>query len=112
MKVTTRIMLTRCAARTIRHRCLHITMAKRGTQSRFTQLSISSKTFVQSGSWSLKIRAEQATTRNLNILERHLSGESTKAIAKHYKLSRSRIWQICAGLKRALKKKAQEHVND
>ena len=52
------------------------------------------------------------TRRNFDILERHLSGEKTTDIAKHYNLSRSRIWQIYTVLKRALKKKAQEHVND
>ena len=51
------------------------------------------------------------TKRNFDILERHLSGESTRSIAKRYKLSRSRIWQIYTVLKKALKKKMAEQSN-
>lgn len=51
------------------------------------------------------------TERNFDILERHLSGESTRSIAEHYKLSRSRIWQIYTVLKKSLKKKMAEQGN-
>jgi len=51
------------------------------------------------------------TERNFDILERHLSGESTRSIAERYSLSRSRIWQIYTVLKKSLKKKMAEQIN-